>query len=63
MVGEDAVQEAQAKLGLEVTRGSLDQVRADLQVAEHPALFGQAELGAVGELANLSDVMDESCAK
>ena len=36
-----------------------DDLGADREVAEQPALLGEPELGAVGELAHLADVVEE----
>ena len=60
VVAEHAVQERQPALVVErAAPRSDEQAQAELEVAEQAALLGQPDLGAVGELARLADVVDD----
>jgi hypothetical protein len=59
MVSEDAVEQGGAALRGQLAGGGADDLGADREVTEQPALLGQPELGPVGEFANLADVVQE----
>ncbi len=50
---------ARRRSGRQARRGAADDLRADREVAEHPALLGEPELRAVGVLARPADVVDD----
>ena len=58
-MAEHAVEQRQAPRRLEAGGRGLDQRRADREVAEHRPLVADSELGPVGELAGLADVVEE----
>ncbi len=58
-MAEHAVEQRQAPRRLEADGRGLDQRRADREVTEHRPLVADPELGAVGELAGLADVVEE----
>ena len=53
------MQERDAPLGRQVAQPRLEQLLAEHEVAEQPALVRQADLRAVGELARLAEVVDD----
>ena len=60
VVAEHAVQQREPALLVERARArSRQHPLADHQVAEQPALLGQPDLGAVGELARAAEVVDD----
>ena len=59
VVGEDAVEQRQPAVLGQRARGGADDLRPDREVAEHPALVGEPELGAVGELARAAAVVQD----
>ena len=60
VVAEHAVREREPALVVEpVARALVEQPLAEHDVAEQPALLGQPDLGAVGELARLAEVVHE----
>jgi hypothetical protein len=59
VVAEDAVCEREPPRGRQLVRVRVDQLLAEHDVAEQPALVAEADLGAVGELARLAEVVDE----
>ncbi len=60
MVGQDAVAQREPALVGEL-RGAVgrEELHGELEVADEAALFGQADRGAVGELARLAEVVDD----
>ena len=59
VVAEHAVQQRDAAVGGELGHARLEQLLAEHDVPEQPALVGQPDLGAVGELARLAEVVDD----
>ena len=59
VMGEEAVEQRRPPLRRQLPRGRPDDLRPQGQVAEQPAFLGHAELGSVGELPRLSDVVEQ----
>src|SRR4051794_13189165 len=59
VVGEDAVGELEAPVLGQVPGALVEQALAEHDVAEQAALLAEADLGAVGELARLAEVVHE----
>ena len=58
-MGKDAVQEREPALRRQRSGGGADDLGADREVAEHPALVGDPELCPVGELSRLAGVVED----
>src|SRR3954470_5102453 len=59
VVGEDAVRELEPAIVGQVAGALVEDPLPERDVAEQPAVLGEPELRAVGELAGLAEVVDE----